>query len=246
MPTILITGSASGFGREFLRIYAQSASNRIIAIDREETKVDQSIIAAKVDSYQLDITSSDSIKSLAKQLVNVPIDLLIHSAGVRGLVPSVENEYPSDVSRAESIDVMDMETMMKTFQINSAGTFLLVREFLPHLRASLSLSTSTPKVVIMSSRMGSISHNSAAGGAYAYRASKAALNAIVKSFSVDVPEVIFALVHPGRVETGLVKCREEGAARVEDAVQDLLLLIDGLDSTSTGTFVDRFGERIGW
>lgn len=100
----------------------------------------------------------------------------------------------------------------------------------------------------MTSRMGSISHarTTGLGGAYAYRASKAALNAVVTSLSIDLPHVMFALVHPGRVETGLTLCREEGAMEVEESVADMLALVGRLGREDSGRFMDRFGEDIGW
>lgn len=84
------------------------------------------------------------------------------------------------------------------------------------------------------------------GSAYAYRASKAALNAVVKSFSIDVPEVIFTVLHPGRVESGLVMCKEEGAISAEESVGVMVPLIERLDKTCSGTFMDRFGEKVEW
>lgn len=69
--------------------------------------------------------------------------------------------------------------MMRTLEINTYGTFNVLQTFLPHL-----VLAADPKVVVMSSRMGSIASNTAGGG-YAYRASKAALNTVVKSFSID-------------------------------------------------------------
>lgn len=93
--------------------------------------------------------------------------------------------------------------------------------------------------------MGSVGANSAGGG-YAYRASKAALNAVVRSFAIDVPEVAVLLLHPGRVETGLVGWREEGAISAEESLGDCLKIIEGLEREGSGRLVDRFGEVIPW
>ncbi|GAM89370.1 hypothetical protein ANO11243_074070 [Dothideomycetidae sp. 11243] len=168
------------------------------------------------------------------------IDLVIHSAGVRGLVPSVEDKHPDNVAACETMEVMDVETLTRTFQINAVGTFSLVRCLLPHLKRSRGA-----KVIIMSSRMGSIGQNTS-GSAYAYRASKAALNAIVKSFSIDEPTVTFILCHPGRVETKLVKSKEEGAMSAEQSVSGLLPWIERWGQADSGKFFDRFGEPIKW
>lgn len=92
--------------------------------------------------------------------------------------------------------------------------------------------------------MGSIVSNTSGGG-YAYRASKAVLNAIVRSFSIDEPGVKFLLLHPGRVETGLVGWKEEGAVGVEESLRDCLGVIEG-EGWGSGGLVDRFGEEIPW
>lgn len=253
MPTVFISGAASGIGLAFLAHYAQTSSNRIVAVDRVPIKpsslssVPESNLPY-ISCYVVDVTSTLSITALAAQMKDTPIDLLIHSAGIRGLVPSVESVYPNDVARAETLDVMDTETMLRTFHINAVGTFELVRALLPSLRLAASSSLASPsKVVVMGSRMGSLSYNTT-GSAYAYRASKAALNAIVKSFSVDVPDVVFAIVHPGRVETRLVMCREEGAIEADESVKDMLGFMEKLGGNEypSGGYWDRFGGVIGW
>jgi len=168
---------------------------------------------------------------------------------------------------------MDAETMERTFRINGVGTFLVLRACVPGLLLATSRprqSSSSdpgvgsgsgdgdgggsaegeggrrPMVVVMASRMGSVGHNTSLGSAYAYRASKAAVNAIVRSFAVDVPQVNWQLVHPGRVETGLVKCREEGAAEADEAVGDLVRLFGELAGSASGGYRDRFGVTIPW
>ncbi|KAI7257660.1 hypothetical protein KC335_g12653, partial [Hortaea werneckii] len=174
-----------------------------------------------------------------------PIDLVIHSAGIRGLVPHLEQEKRGDVDACETMEAMDFATLTRTFNINAAGTFLLFRAIVSNL-----LKAQAAKVIVMSSRMGSLGNNfpgnRSAGSAYAYRASKAALNAIIRSFVVDVPEVTFVVCHPGRVETKLVKWKEEGAITAQESVEGLLPLIESWGKEDSGKFYDRFGETIQW
>lgn len=192
----------------------------------------------RVDIRCMDITDETEIEQLSG-LRN--LELMIHSAGVRGLVPSMPVKQGHDVATAETMDVMTSATLQQTFHINTIGTFLLLRTVLPHLRGNKG------KAVIMGSRMGSIGHNSIGGG-YAYRASKAALNAVVKSFSIDEPEVSFAIIHPGRVESNLCgeKIVEEGAITAEESVSDMLIAISRLGNGDSGRFMDRFGQGIVW
>jgi len=237
--TILISGAASGLGLAFLKASALDESKMIIAVDIKP--IPQGLVTkAAIRQYVVDVTSESSILQLSKTLSNISIDLVIHSAGIRGLVPEVEEAHPDDVAACETLPVMNLETLLKTFQINAAGTFLLLRALLPNL-----LLSTDPKVVVMSSRMGSLGHNTT-GSAYAYRASKAALNAMVRSMSIDVPEVSFILCHPGRVETNLVRCREEGAISAEESVEGLLPLIARWGKRDSGQLYDRFGDPIVW
>ena len=283
MPNILITGAASGLGLAFLRAYAdvyisdyynatpRSEDLNVYVTDRDERVQDYYYLwppdldrafqverwaSRHVKPFKMDVTDADAVQRLfgeGGRLSDVSWDVVIHSAGVRGLVDNGRAvEKYEDVRVTESLDVMDKRTMMKAFEINVAGTFELLRGCVPGLKAAKEKHPGhgSPKVIVMGSRMGSISNNTpsnaSAGGAYAYRASKAALNAVVKSFAVDVPEAIWTVVHPGRVETGLVKVKEDGAMSVEESVGDMMHLIARLLREDSGRFVDRFGVDIPW
>ncbi|QDS68976.1 hypothetical protein FKW77_009001 [Venturia effusa] len=252
MPTILIFGAASGIGKAFLNAYASTPENHVVAIDREP--IETSTLPRNITTKTADITNPAAVCAQLEPLLGTPIDLVIHCVGVRGLVPSVEQENPSNVAAAETLNVMDEATMAHTYAVNAIGTFTVLKSVLPlllhhhhHENADTSSTgrRTPPRVVVMGSRMGSMGYNTT-GAAYAYRASKAALNAIVKSFSIDVPDVVFTVVHPGRVESGLVRCREEGAISAEESVARMVPLIEGLTREMSGTFVDRFGVRIEW
>lgn len=269
--TILITGASSGLGLAFLQHYASLPSHpSIITLDAQP--LPSHVHYPNIQFHQVDITSDTAIKTLAQNYASTPIKQIIHCAGVRGLVPSVvalEKGTSQNVAATETLQAMDHETMLRTFEINTWGTFNVIRSFLPnlnlffdtHLKPKLpeflngTISPSSmemPKVIILSSRMGSIAANSAGGG-YAYRASKAALNAVVKSLAHDFPQAQFLMLHPGRVETRLVDWKEEGAISVEESVGDCLQVVGRLDSWTdengrkvTGKLVDRFGVEIPW
>ncbi|KAK6435339.1 hypothetical protein LTR95_008474 [Oleoguttula sp. CCFEE 5521] len=244
MRNVLVTGGASGLGRALVDAYSAQPDTTVISLDRTL----QRDLRKNVRTFVVDVTSEAAVNEFVSLLLNVrptPIDLAIHSAGIRGLVPALEKAHPEDVATCETLQAMDLETMQRAFSVNTLGTFTLLRALIPLLHL-----TSAPKVIVMSSRMGSIGNNQLgnkdAGSAYAYRASKAALNMIVRSFAVDVPRIAWVMCHPGRVETGLVDTIEEGAISAEESVSDLLPLIQGWDRSDTGMFYDRFGDRIEW
>lgn len=269
VPTILITGAFSGLGRAFFEHFATtsladsahdaSPDFRVIGIDKQpwpdkHGNPQPSHAHGPSSTYvQADITQPPpELEALIRRWIggdgedSSPLTLVIHSAGVRGLVPSVPLHRSDDVASAETLGVMDAPTMMGTFEVNVVGALNVVTAVLPSLRVAAARGLK-PKVVVMSSRMGSMAANSTGGG-YAYRASKAALNAVVRSMSIDIPEVCFALMHPGRVETGLVSIKEDGAMTCEESLRTMLPVLDRLGEghLRSGCFVDRFGVEIPW
>ncbi|KAI9717697.1 MAG: hypothetical protein M1828_007100 [Chrysothrix sp. TS-e1954] len=280
MPTILISGAGSGIGHQFLTHYSTQPTTTIHALDVSwpETASKSSNSPATIHRHTVDTSSPSSIDALSKALQGQAIDLFIHSAAVRGLVKAQVEKGVQDPKEAETLEVMDKETMSVCLGVNVVGSFLLIRSLLPNLRKSEAKGGA--RCVIMGSRMGSMAANNVSfphsasppvspsldfpplhpprvttplthtqpqdGGSYAYRASKAGLNALVKSFSIDVPDVIFAVLHPGRVESRMTHVREEGAVDSDEAVEMMVPKIEGLGRGDSGSFFTREGESVPW
>lgn len=164
MPTAVVTGANSGIGHAFAQILVKEGYD-VYACDKI---LGDKINALGCKTFELDVSSQDSIKDFAKQLQGKPLDLLLNIAG---MIAGHE---------ADSLEKVDQTTLEKVFAVNTFGPLLLTQALLPSL-----LKAEEPRLGFMSSRVGSIADNSS-GGMYAYRSSKAALNSICKSMAVDL------------------------------------------------------------
>ncbi|KAG1696178.1 hypothetical protein DVH05_018711 [Phytophthora capsici] len=205
--TVLITGSNRGIGLAFATHYKKEGWN-VIGCARN---VDAATDLKKLEPWKLltlDTSSEESINATAKALANVPINLLINNAGIM------------DVHDLQSTTKADL---LRHFEVNTVGPFLMTRALLPNLRLAVSTEGSA-FVVQMTSRMGSITDNGS-GGVYGYRASKTALNMVTKSLAVDLAKekIGCLLLHPGYVNTAMVGF--QGTVSPEDSVKGLTKII---------------------
>jgi NAD(P)-dependent dehydrogenase (short-subunit alcohol dehydrogenase family) len=147
---------------------------------------------------------------------------------------------------ADSLTTVSLQTLTKTFNVNTFGPLLLTQALLPNLLLS---TASPPKIANVSSRVGSIVDNSSCGS-YAYRASKAALNSISKSMAVDLKEkgVAVVILHPGIVKTGMTTDMEnlQGAVEPEEAVSRLWSVLQAKVLEETGRFWHRSRVELEW
>ena len=101
------------------------------------------------------------------------------------------------------------------------------------------------KVVMLSSKVGSIADNSGGAGYY-YRSSKTALNQVVKSLSIDLADLGISVLalHPGWVQTEMGG--PNALIDTAESVAGLAAVIDGLDLESSGQFIEYNGKQIPW
>lgn len=226
MGTYLITGIGRGIGRELARVLLHRGE-RVIGtlrdLDQASSEWSAPLASAQLTLLALDVRDEGSIKEAAEQL-DEPVDVLVNNAGIIG------------PQRQSTLD-MDFEGFLDTLRVNTLGPLRIVQAFLPHLRRA-----KAPRIVTISSRMGSLSY--AKSDRIAYRASKAAVNKVVQGLATDLqPEGIVAVsVHPGWVRTDMGGSGAD--ISVQDSAAGLVRFIDRLDLGDTGGFFDWQGEPI--
>jgi NAD(P)-dependent dehydrogenase (short-subunit alcohol dehydrogenase family) len=133
----------------------------------------------------------------------------------------------------------------QTFRTNTLGPALVLRHFAPLL------DTQRGVLAVLSAKVGSIEDNRL-GGWYSYRASKAALNMLLKTAAIEVkrsnPQAVLVALHPGTVNSRLSKPfkGEQIGRDALDAAQDMLAVLCGLSASDSGSFFAYDGKQLPW
>jgi NAD(P)-dependent dehydrogenase (short-subunit alcohol dehydrogenase family) len=140
---------------------------------------------------------------------------------------------------------LDPEYLAHVFLINAIGPALVMKHFLPLLPKQGRVVTG-----FISAKVGSIGDN-ALGGWYGYRASKAALNQLVKTSAIEMnrrnKEAVCIAMHPGTVATGLSEPFQKTGLNVRpasEAAGDLLRVLSERSPQDSGGLFDYLGERL--
>ena len=230
MSTVLITGANRGLGLGFCKAFLER-NDKVIATCRSPEQAQT--LHDWVDNHEnmvlwpLDITCATDINALVAKLEGEAIDRLVLNAGISG-------------QRGVSLGNIDPENMSEVFAVNTIAPMVLLDALLENVQAS-----EEKCVAVISSKMGSISDN-AKGKSYAYRSSKAALNAMMYSASIDMAPlgVKLLLLHPGWVETDMGG--KNALIDVQTSVSGMLNVMDNHAQYQSGAFVDFAGKPIAW
>ncbi|WP_047541365.1 SDR family oxidoreductase [Methylotenera versatilis] len=225
---VLITGANRGIGLEFTRQYAADGW-RVLACcrDPESAAALQTLASASknIQVIALDVGNFSQIDSLALQLKNEAIDVLINNAGV----------YPHS-----NFGDTNYEDWAEAFKVNSMAPLKMAEAFVQHIARS-----QLKKIATLSSKMGSIDDNTS-GENYIYRTSKTAVNMAMKSLSIDLKPYGISIVtlHPGWVQTDMGGAN--GLINTQTSVTGLRQVIADLSLQSTGQFIAFDGKSINW
>jgi len=231
MSTVLVTGANRGLGLEFVRQYAADGWTVFAACRDPEAARDLARMAGgsggKIRVLPLDVTDTASVRAAAQSLAGEAIDVLVNNAGIGS-------------PKGQRIGNLDYAAWARVLDANTLGPMRVVEAFLEHVAAG-----ADRKVITLTSAMGSISDN-ASGGSYAYRSSKAAVNIVVKSLSIDLAPrgITCVVVHPGWVRTDMGG--PGGKLDPSESVAALRRLIAGLKPADTGKFFNYDGKPYPW
>lgn len=233
----VVFGASGGIGGALVALLQQWGQfSAIHAGARNRLEAD----AEAIVPFTFDLSDEASIARAAGVIGEAgPVDLVIVATGMlHGAQPNLPEK---------SWRHLDGQTMSHVFAVNTIGPALIARHFLPLLRRDR-----RSVFAALSARVGSIADNRS-GGWHSYRASKAALNMLVRNFAIEFsrrnPEGIVVAVHPGTVDTPLSKPFQrsvpEGRLFTPDtSAARILSTLDGLSPADTGKLFAWDGEEI--
>jgi NAD(P)-dependent dehydrogenase (short-subunit alcohol dehydrogenase family) len=231
MSTVLITGANRGLGLEFCRQYAAKDWDVIACCRNPAQAGELSALSQhhnKIQVEALDVAHFDQIDALSQKLSGKSLDLLINNAGVYG------------DNRNNGFGQLDYQAWNNSLLVNTQAPVKMSEAFLPQLKRG-----STKLIVNISSLMGSLADNGS-GGSIMYRSSKAALNAAMKSLSIDLKNqgIGVLIFHPGWVQTDM-----GGANALIDSktsVGGMCEVIEDFTLAQSGAFIKYDGKTMPW
>ena len=236
LKNIVIIGSAGALGNALTTQISLSNPDAVIhAFSRKESLAKTQNISTHVMDYASE-TSIESAAILASQ--DGPIDLVIIATGIL---------HDGELTPEKSLKDLSAEKLQYFFTANTILPAIVAKHFTPYLNK-----TEPSILAVLSARAGSISDNGL-GGWYSYRASKAALNMIIKNVSIEVgrrnKKAIIVGLHPGTVDSHLTEPFKKNVPEGQlftpeySAIKLLEVLFD-LTPKNSGNFFAWDGEEI--
>ncbi|MCK4849348.1 MAG: SDR family oxidoreductase [Candidatus Heimdallarchaeota archaeon] len=233
MDRVLITGANRGLGFEFVKQYL-SSGNEVIATYRENNDISEllelkSLFPNHLTLIPLDVSVSESREDAHKVVKEkfASLDILINNAGMTG-------------KHQLSLGNLHEDDMLTVFNVNSISPLLMTEKFVDLLRKS-----TQPKVINISSWMGSITHRQNTSN-YSYCASKAALNMFSKLLSNSLKEknIVVVPMHPGWVKTRMGT--QQAPITPEKSISGMIGVIKSLTIADSGKFLEWTGNEVMW
>ena len=251
---VVVTGANRGIGLEFCKqILAKSDGNSVVASCRDPsaatdlTALQKEMGASRLAIVALDVADEKSIAKWAESLASLE-PVKAHGGSISVVINNAGTTGTDGYSKWELQD-MTAEEMMHVYRINTIGPMLVTQQLVKRgLVGSVAGSPSEGPVSLVgnvTSKVGSVDDNGSGKG-YAYRASKAALNIVNKSMSIDLADrgVWCQLLHPGWVRTRMTEGR--GLIDADESAAGLIKAMEGEYGPINGCWYDYKGDEIPW
>jgi NAD(P)-dependent dehydrogenase (short-subunit alcohol dehydrogenase family) len=234
----VVVGATGGIGNAFVEaLLGCGTVARVLALSRSDPRLDTN----RATWIPIDIEDEDSIQAAAEEIRSFvgELHLVVVASGVLHHGQSLQ---PEKTWRALNADSLEM-----VFRINTVGPILVAKHLLPLLAKNRKSA-----LAALSARVGSISDNRL-GGWHSYRASKAALNMLLKTLSIELmrvnPNALCIALHPGTVDSRLSKPFQANVSKgklfsPQRAASQLLTVIDGLVPEQSGKMLAWDGTEI--
>ncbi|MGM0982350.1 MAG: SDR family NAD(P)-dependent oxidoreductase [Pseudomonadota bacterium] len=237
--TALVTAANGGIGGAVIDALLESdRPGRVIGVSRSG----RSHSDPRFESLALDVTEPYGLAALEEALDATPLHLVFNAIGML-------HDERLGISPEKKFDDLDAEAMSRLYHVNAITPALLLKALQPSLKGH-----HPALIASLSARVGSIGDNRL-GGWYAYRASKAAHNMLMKTAAVELrrlnPQASIACLHPGTTDTELSRPFQ---ARVPAnklfttafVAQQLLTVLNDCGPEESGIFLDWAGESVQW
>ncbi len=235
MPVAVITGANRGIGLELTRQYLEEGWTVYALIRSSSAALDELAGGGSLELINCDLTDDGQLKKAAAQIAAPAVDLLLNCAGTMG-----HGSFEEQGLKFQSFGSFDREEWRRVFDIN-----VFTPQSLTELLADRLAAAERGVVATLTSMLGSNQLNTA-GSLYGYRASKAAVNSIMKSMGIDLGKrgVIAVALHPGWVRTDMGG--KHADVEVVDSAAGLRKVVAGLTADDAGAFVAYDGTRMPW
>ena len=235
LQSAAVFGASGGIGSALCKALAERGIERIFAGSRKGKAAAPHLTVP----FAFDLTDEDSIEAAADKMRDDPPQLVVVATGALTL--------PDGTGPERSYKRLDVAAMEQALRLNTVGPALIAKHMLP-----LFPRQGRAVFAVLSARVGSISDNRI-GGWHSYRASKAALNMLVRNWAIELgrthKDAVVVSLHPGTVDTALSEPFQSGLPSgqltpPEKAAANLLRVIDDLVPEQTGGCYDWKGEPV--
>lgn len=219
MATALIIGASRGIGAELAKQYVADGW-RVLATARTDADL-QNLRQAGCEAFKLDVTSLTDCAGAGWHLDDEKLDLAILNAGIYG-------------PHTSGLQAPDQQTFDRVMQTNVLAAMRLLPILLPMTDAAAG------KLIAVSSVMASIAMRENSAG-WLYRASKAALNSVLRDVSLQAKSSICTAIHPGWLKTDMGGAGAD--LEVSEGVRAIRRTIAALTPADHGQFIDAIHHQ---